>query len=46
MSGVRLTPEFRAEIEAWAAEQEDHPNLAEAMRRLIKLGLGRRKRGK
>jgi hypothetical protein len=43
MSGVRLTREFRAEIKAWAAEQEDKPTLAEAIRRLTKIGLRRRK---
>lgn len=46
MSGVRLTPGFRKEIEDWASEQEDQPNLAEAMRRLIKLGLKRRRKRK
>jgi hypothetical protein len=39
MAGVRLEPSLRAEIETWAEEQEDAPNLAEAMRRLIKIGL-------
>jgi hypothetical protein len=40
MVGVRLEPDFRAEIEAWAASQEDKPVLAEAIRRLIRCGLG------
>lgn len=44
MSGIRLTPEFRKEIQEWAAEQDDRPNLAEAMRRLIKLGLKRKRK--
>jgi hypothetical protein len=41
MAGVRLEPAFREEIEIWAAAQDDLPSLAEAMRRLIKIGLGR-----
>jgi hypothetical protein len=41
IAGVRLEPDFRAEIVGWAASQEDSPSLAEAMRRLIKIGLGR-----
>jgi hypothetical protein len=39
MVGIRLDPEFRAEIEAWAAAQDDSPSFAEAARRLMKLGL-------
>ena len=39
MVGVRLEAEFRGEIEEWAAGQEDTPKLAEAIRRLIRLGL-------
>jgi hypothetical protein len=39
MAGVRLEPDFRAEIEAWASKQEDKPKLAEAIRRLIRRGL-------
>ncbi len=39
MAGVRLEPDFRAEIEAWAAKQKDKPALAEAMRRLIRRAL-------
>jgi hypothetical protein len=39
MVGIRLEPEFRAEIEAWAVAQGDDPTFAEAARRLIKLGL-------
>jgi hypothetical protein len=42
MAGVRLETSFRAEIEAWAAEQPDSPPFAEAMRRLIRIGLERR----
>jgi hypothetical protein len=39
MVGVRLEPDFRAEIEAWAEKQKDKPVLAEAIRRLIRRGL-------
>jgi hypothetical protein len=39
MAGVRLEPAFREEIEAWAADQDDKPSLAEAMRRLMAIGL-------
>jgi hypothetical protein len=35
MIGVRIDPLFRAEIEAWAAKQDDQPSLAEAIRRLV-----------
>lgn len=43
MAGVRLTPQFRAEIKAWADRQPDSPPLSEAIRRLIKSGLGKSK---
>ena len=38
--GLRGTPEFRAEIEAWAKQQHDKPKLSEAIRRLVEIGLG------
>jgi hypothetical protein len=41
MVGVRLEPEFRAEIEAWAAKQEDKLSLAEAIRQLLRIALKR-----
>jgi hypothetical protein len=43
MVGVRLEPDFRAEIEVWAAAQVDKPVLAEAIRRLIRQALGKPK---
>jgi hypothetical protein len=46
MVGVRLEPDFRAEIEAWAAKQKDKPPLAEAIRRLIRRALTPPKRSK
>jgi hypothetical protein len=39
MMGLRGSPEFRAEIEAWAARQDDTPVLSEAIRRLVEIGL-------
>jgi hypothetical protein len=36
---LRLSPEKRREIEAWAAEQDDQPGFSEAVRRLIDRGL-------
>jgi hypothetical protein len=39
MMGLRGSPEFRAEIEAWAEMQHDKPRLSEAIRQLVKLGL-------
>jgi hypothetical protein len=39
MMGLRGTPKFRAEIEAWAERQHDKPKLSEAIRRLVELGL-------
>ena len=43
--GAALTyaRELRAEIQAWGAEQRDKPTLAEAIRRLIRIGLRRKK---
>ena len=39
----RLTDEFMADVDAWAAAQDDEPGRSEAIRRLVELGL---KRGK
>jgi hypothetical protein len=36
---LRLLPQKRREIEAWAAEQEDQLAFSEAVRRLIDFGL-------
>jgi hypothetical protein len=35
----RLSDEFMADIEAWAADQADAPGRSEAIRRLVELGL-------
>jgi hypothetical protein len=37
--GVRMTPEFQKPIRAWAKAQDDGPSMAEAIRRLVELGL-------
>lgn len=39
MVGVRMTEEFQERIRVWAAGQSDTPVLAEAIRRLVELGL-------
>jgi hypothetical protein len=43
MVGVRMTPEFQKPIKAWAKSQDDQPTLAEAIRRLVTLGLKAKK---
>jgi hypothetical protein len=43
MMGLRGSPEFRSEIEAWAGRQPDTPGLSEAIRRLVELGLKAKK---
>src|SRR5215210_5987255 len=37
--GVRMTPDFQKNIKAWSKAQADKPSLAEAIRRLVELGL-------
>ena len=36
---LRLTDEFIANVDAWAASQDDEPGRSEAIRRLVELGL-------
>jgi len=36
---IRLSDEFLAAIDAWAAKQEDAPGRSEAIRRLVEIGL-------
>jgi hypothetical protein len=38
-----MSNEFMATVDAWAAKQEDHPSRAEAIRRLVELGLKAKK---
>ena len=39
MIGLRLSSEGRSRIERWAARQPDKPNLSEAIRQLVEIGL-------
>lgn len=39
MWGVRFPEDLAAAIQAWAVEQPDSPSRAEAVRRLVELGL-------
>jgi hypothetical protein len=41
----RLSDEFMASIDAWAAGQEDGPSRSEALRRLVNLGLKAKPKG-
>jgi hypothetical protein len=36
---IRLSDEFLAEVDDWAAKQEDEPGRSEAIRRLVEIGL-------
>jgi hypothetical protein len=38
--GLRLEPAALARVDRWAASQQDDPSRAEAVRRLLELGLG------
>jgi hypothetical protein len=40
---MRLSDEFIASVDAWAAKQEDGPGRSEAIRRLVELGLKSKK---
>jgi hypothetical protein len=39
----RLSDEFMASLDAWAANQPDQPTRSEAIRRLVDLGLNKPK---
>jgi hypothetical protein len=39
MTGVRLSEAVLKEIRRWASKQDDKPSKAEAIRRLVELGL-------
>jgi metal-responsive CopG/Arc/MetJ family transcriptional regulator len=41
---IRLSDEFLARVDSWAAEQEDQPGRSEAIRRLVEIGLASGKR--
>jgi hypothetical protein len=36
---MRLSDDFMAKVDAWAAKQDDEPGRSEAVRRLVELGL-------
>jgi hypothetical protein len=40
---IRLSDEFLANVDAWAAQQPDEPGRSEAIRRLVELGLKAKK---
>jgi hypothetical protein len=40
---IRLSDEFLAEVDDWAAKQEDEPGRSEAIRRLVDIGLKAKK---
>src|SRR6266404_4384054 len=39
VTAIRLSQEFRAAVDKWAAKQDDKPPRSEAIRRLVELGL-------
>jgi len=41
----RLSDEFMANVDAWAASQDDQPGRSEAIRRLVELGLKAKTKG-
>ena len=41
---VRLQPELAGSLDNWRREQSDLPSRAEAIRRLVELGLAKAKR--
>lgn len=36
---IRISDEFIASVDAWAAQQPDEPGRSEAIRRLVEIGL-------
>jgi hypothetical protein len=43
VTAIRLSPELRANVDAWAAAQDDDPGRSEAIRRLVEIGLKAKK---
>jgi hypothetical protein len=39
VTAIRLSKQLRADVDAWAAKQDDEPGRSEAIRRLVELGL-------
>ncbi|MGE3875780.1 MAG: ribbon-helix-helix protein, CopG family [Parvibaculaceae bacterium] len=44
VTAIRLSPDMRDAVDAWAARQKDSPSRSEAIRRLVDLGLRKGKR--
>jgi hypothetical protein len=40
---IRLSDDFLAKVDAWAAKQDDVPSRSEAIRRLVEIGLKAKK---
>jgi len=38
----RMPDELMGRIDAWSGDQEDQPSRAEAIRRLVEIGLGKK----
>jgi hypothetical protein len=36
---MRLSDDFMAKVDAWAAKQDDEPGRSESIRRLVEIGL-------
>jgi hypothetical protein len=45
VTAIRLSPELRKSVDAWAAKQEDLPRRSEAIRRLVEIGLKAKTKG-
>ena len=39
VTAIRMSPQMRESVDAWAAKQADHPGRSEAIRRLVEIGL-------
>jgi hypothetical protein len=43
VTAIRLSAELRANVDVWAASQDDEPGRSEAIRRLVEIGLKAKK---
>lgn len=43
VTAIRLSPELRAQIDAWAQTQSDRPSRSEAIRRILQQTLGEKR---
>jgi Fe2+ transport system protein FeoA len=39
VTAIRISEELRANVDSWAAAQDDQPGRSEAIRRLVEMGL-------